>query len=218
MKKLVCFLSIVLALLIVAVLCIDKRDSTSVNNSVTPQNTQSAIEIARNNVIEKWETAAGELGTGRYIEDIYKQYPYDEVISNIYYYSTAKNLYGHYESLNDQKYLDQAIEYAEKIDPNYKGKFSAEMHSFVKKLIPSGVSNDKHEAASSEEERYNRLTRKEKKQICDYIDSRYEYYDALYGGYSGDRYSDVIMQEAADKYNLTVTHIEIIWMNKYSYS
>ena len=48
--------------------------------------TLSPVEIARNGVIEKWTTAEGELGTARFIEDIYKEYPDDDVISNIYFY------------------------------------------------------------------------------------------------------------------------------------
>ena len=177
----------------------------------------SPVEIARNDVIEKWTTAEGELGTARFIEDIYKEYPNDDVISNIYFYCIAKEQYGHYESLGTSKYLDQAIEYAEKIDPDYSGELADEIHTFVDKIIPSGVSQEQHDEAESKEDKYNSLTNKEKKEICEYIESRYEYYDNLNGGYSGDKYSDTIMEEAAQKYGLTVTQIEIIWMNMYSY-
>lgn len=179
--------------------------------------TLSSVEIARNDVIEKWTTAEGELGTARFIEDIYKEYPDDDVISNIYFYCIAKEQYGHYESLGTSKYLDQAIEYAEKIDPDYSGELADEIHAFVNKIIPSGVSQEQHDEAERKEDKYSSLTNKEKKEICEYIESRYEYYDNLNGGYSGDKYSDIIMEEAANKYGLTVTQIEIIWMNMYSY-
>lgn len=179
--------------------------------------TLSPVEIARNEVIEKWTTAEGELGTARFIEDIYKEYPDDDVISNIYFYCIAKEQYGHYESLGTSKYLDQAIEYAEKIDPDYSGELADEIHAFVDKIIPSGVSQEQHDEAERKEDKYSSLTNKEKKEICEYIESRYEYYDNLNGGYSGDKYSDTIMEEAANKYGLTVTQIEIIWMNMYSY-
>lgn len=184
------------------------------------QNTEpslSPVEIARNDVIEKWTTAEGELGTARFIEDIYKEYPDDDVISNIYFYCIAKEQYGHYESLGTSKYFDQAIEYAEKIDPDYSGELADEIHAFVDKIIPSGVSQEQHDEAERKEDKYSSLTNKEKKEICEYIESRYEYYDNLNGGYSGDKYSDTIMEEAANKYGLTVTQIEIIWMNMYSY-
>lgn len=179
--------------------------------------TLSPVEIARNDVIEKWTTAEDELETSRFIEDMYEEYPDDDVISNIYFYYIAKMQYGHYESLGKSKYLDQAIEYAEKIDPDYSGELADEIHAFVDKIVPSGISQEQHNEAERKEDKYNSLTNKEKKEICGYIESRYEYYDKLNGGYSGDKYSDIIMEEAAKKYGLTVTHIEIIWMKMYSY-
>lgn len=73
------------------------------------------------------------------------------------------------------------------------------------------------ELHSTEEERYNCLSDGNKKSIGYYIQGRYDYYDTLNSGYSGDKYSDTIMQEAADKYGLSIDHIKIIWMNFYSY-
>lgn len=107
--------------------------------------TQTPLEIARNEIVEKWNTAAGELGTTRFIEDIYKQYPDDEVISNIYFYCIADELYGHYEALGKEKYLDQAMEYAEKIDPAYDGELADEIHAFVETLVQSFPVEDKTE-------------------------------------------------------------------------
>lgn len=185
--------------------------------SVEQETTLSPVESARSNVIEKWTTAEGIFGTSKFIEDIYKQYPDDDVIANIYYYCIAKELYGYYESMGEDKYLTQAIEYAEKIDPEYSGELASEIHMFVDIIIPDGVSLKKHNEAKKIEDKYNSLTNKEKKEICQYIESRYEYYDKLNGVNSGDKYSNTIMEEAANKYGLTVTQIEIIWMNMYSY-
>lgn len=70
---------------------------------------------------------------------------------------------------------------------------------------------------NTEEKRYNSLSNSNKKTIGYFIKGRYDYYDELNNGYAGDKYSDKIMQEAADKYGLTTSHIEIIWMNYYSY-
>lgn len=72
-------------------------------------------------------------------------------------------------------------------------------------------------ATSKSKDKYSSLTNSEKKAICEYIEGRYEYYDNINGGYAGDKYSDRIMQEAATRYGLTTTQIEIIWMNMYSY-
>lgn len=210
-RKTVLLLVITTVVILVSPLIIDKGTGT-VEESVI-----SELDLARNEVVEKWETAAGEIGTARYIENIYKQYPNDSAISNIYYYVVSRECYDHYESLGDEKYLSQAIEYAEKIDENYSGVLSSEIHEFVDVLIPTGVSQDTFEAAIEKEDRYSSLTNSEKKVICAYIQRRYDYYDRLEGGYSGDKYSDIIMEEAAEEYGLTETQIFIIWANAYEY-
>ena len=178
----------------------------------------SDVEIARQNVIDKWKNEAGILGTAGYIENIYKEYPNDEVISNIYFYVSALDALNLYEILdNDVSYLELAKEYALKIDPNYDGEFSEEIHKFVNSLVDSKTVSKEHEKARMQEDKYMNLTNSEKKEICNYIQERYDYYDKLNGGYSGDKYSDTIMQEAAKKYGLTTMQIKLIWMNSYSY-
>ena len=69
----------------------------------------------------------------------------------------------------------------------------------------------------SEIERYESLYDSQKKSIGYFIKGRYDYYDKQNGGYAGDKYSDTIMREAADKYGLTVEHLNIIWMKFYEY-
>ena len=55
-----------------------------------------------------------------------------------------------------------------------------------------------------------------KKDICNFIQSRYDYYDSISDG-KGAQYSDTIWQEAVEKYDLTENQISIIWMDMYSY-
>jgi hypothetical protein len=50
-----------------------------------------------------------------------------------------------------------------------------------------------------------------KLQIYSFIDERYKYYDALGGDYSGDKYSDQIFQEAADKFRVSVEFVDSVW-------
>ena len=73
------------------------------------------------------------------------------------------------------------------------------------------------EAHNTQEKRYNSLTDSNKKTIGYYIKSRYDHYDDINGGYAGDKYSDTIMQETANKYGITAQQALIIWMNYYSY-
>lgn len=213
MKKRV--MSVALCFMILAVLCACQNAETEY---VDP------TEQARKDVINKWETAQGEVGTGKYIEDIYKQYPDDEVISNIYFYVTSKGQYDLYKSLELTRYLESAEDYANNIDPNYSGELSSEINAYIKmldaelgKTEDNSEKQEAYEKASTSTDTYNSLTNSGKKKICNYIDERYAYYDSLEGGNSGDKYSDKIWQEAAEKFGLTESQISIIWMNKYSY-
>lgn len=178
------------------------------------------LDAARQTVINECKKDEPKVKT---IEDIYKQYTTDPVIANLYYYATAKNQYSLYNSLKDDSFLITAKEYANKVDPDYKGVLSSEIQEEVYKILSKNQTSSKsdrksdYEEANSEEQRYNALTNADKKEICDYIDSRYAYYDSLENGYSGDKYSDIIWEEAAKKFKLTTTHISIIWMNKYKY-
>lgn len=61
-----------------------------------------------------------------------------------------------------------------------------------------------------------KLTDSEKRAICRFIEQRYEHYDENNGNYSGDKYSDIIMQEAADKYGITAEEAYTIWTKYYS--
>lgn len=212
MKKVILLCLVVILAAILLISSIVQRGNTIVEESVL-----SDVELARNDVVEKWRSAAGEIGTSRFIEDIYKQYPSDLVISNIYYYVIAYESYDHYENLGDEKYLSQAIEYAEKIDEDYSGALSSDIHEFVDRITPDGISEEEHKAAEEKEETYTSLTNSDQKAICTYIQGRYDYYDLLEGGYSGDKYSDIIMEEAAEKYGLTSRQAFIIWMNAYQY-
>ena len=69
----------------------------------------------------------------------------------------------------------------------------------------------------TEDKRYNSLTDSNKKTIGYYIKGRYEHYDNINGGYAGDKYSNTIMQEAANKYGISSQQAYIIWSNYYSY-
>ena len=173
------------------------------------------VADARKSVVDKWKNESGVLGTTRFIEDIYKQYPTDSTISNIYFYCIAKEQYGYYETLDDIKYLEYAKEYAANIDPNYSGEFSEEIQLFADELLEDR--DNSYSVQKETTDRYSSLTNSEKKEICNYIQRRYDYYDSLSDGYSGDKYTDVIWEEASEKYGLTESQLDVIWMNMYNY-
>ncbi len=179
---------------------------------------KNPLDEARNNVIDKWKNDANVLGTTRYIEDIYKSYPNDNVISNIYFYVIAKESYDSYLSTDISSYYDTAVEYASKIDPNYSDEFSNEIQLFASDLIVDTQNRTEvYNEAKEKVNNYSSLTNNDKKDICNYIQSRYDYYDSIEGSYSGDKYTDQIWKEAEEKYNLTSSQLDQIWMYSYKY-
>lgn len=61
----------------------------------------------------------------------------------------------------------------------------------------------------------NSLTKSQKLSIIYWIEARYEYYDKLAGGYSGDKYTQTIFNEAAERYSKTYQEINSIWGQSY---
>lgn len=52
-----------------------------------------------------------------------------------------------------------------------------------------------------------------KLQIYIFIKQRYDYYDQIEGRYVGDKYSDEIFQETAEKFNISLTDVNNIWLD-----
>jgi len=51
----------------------------------------------------------------------------------------------------------------------------------------------------------------QKVEIKLFIEGKYDYYDEQEGGYTGDKYSNAIMEEASEKYDLTLWQVSSIW-------
>ena len=85
---------------------------------------------------------------------------------------------------------------------------------FCSEVSGDSANRKKHD---TEEGRYNSLTDSQKRSICYFIKGRYEYYDSINGGYAGDKYSNAIMAEAAEKYGLSIEHLKVIWLKFYEY-
>lgn len=66
-----------------------------------------------------------------------------------------------------------------------------------------------------QETTFNNLTKKQKLSIIYWIEDRYDYYDKLAGGYTGDKYTKTIFNEAAERYNKSYTQINEIWNQSY---
>ena len=62
---------------------------------------------------------------------------------------------------------------------------------------------------------YSDLTKSQMLTIIRWIENRYEYYASIEGKYSGDKYTQTIFNEAADRYNKTSAEISKIWDKSY---
>lgn len=62
---------------------------------------------------------------------------------------------------------------------------------------------------------YSDLTKSQMLTIIRWIENRYEYYDSIEGKYLGDKYTQTIFNEAADRYNKTSAEISKIWDKSY---
>ncbi len=51
----------------------------------------------------------------------------------------------------------------------------------------------------------------EEENIWKYCRDRWDYYDRLEGGYSGDKYTENVFQDAGDKYGISASKAESIW-------
>lgn len=89
------------------------------------------LENSRNEVIDKFRTERGVVGTAKFIEDKYNKYKNDEIIATIYYYQNAVMCYEFYESIEDTEWLNKSKAYAVKISPEYNDVFSNEINLFV---------------------------------------------------------------------------------------
>ncbi len=170
-----------------------------------------SVMTARESVINKYTNSWGVTGTAKFIERIYRKYPTDNVISNLYFYTVSLESYEYYEKLGyDDWWLQTAYEYARKVDPSYTGELSGEIIPFITSLLGASWS-DQYKIASEQEKNYLELNKIEKEEIKNYIQDQFNHYDARDGKYTGDKYSDVIMADAAAKFGLSELQVNYIW-------
>lgn len=78
-----------------------------------------------------------------------------------------------------------------------------------------GGSSSKNSLDSIRDTSYSSLSDEQKLTIIYWIESRYEYYDDIAGGYAGDKYTKTIFNEAAERYNKSYYQIDLIWSEAY---
>ena len=138
------------------------------------------------------------------IEKKYQTNKNDIIIKQIYLYAEVVScLSMTSRSSSENDYYSQAILYAEQIDLTYNGPYAEEIISMAKKYAGNkDVSNTKSAIT---------MSIAEKMAVKEFIYARYDYYDQLEGKYSGDKYTDQIWKETAEKFGLTTADIDLIW-------
>lgn len=152
-----------------------------------------------------------EQQAGKKLEDIYLIYSDNIVIQTFYFYNVANIYLGYYE-MSPSLYPtneEEAKEYLLRIDVTYDGIYAEEVFAFAEYLLGA---NYQEEAlhAKEQNERFDKMSIKEKAEVYAYSEDRWNYYDTLFGKYSGDRYSEQVLNETAEYFDLLLMHISEI--------
>lgn len=137
------------------------------------------------------------------IEKIYKVNTSNITITMMYYYCEVVSLINAYGLWEKQEYYDEAIIYAKQIDLNYSGPFSTDIILLAKKYVDNPLDSNNKNALT--------MSLDEKMDLKWWINKRYSYYDNIEGKFCGDKYTNIIFEEAAYAYDITTTDVQIIW-------
>lgn len=181
--------------------CGQKNDN---NLSASQSSNKSSTENKNDKVKDLAKRFTKEHGTGygKELEDAWKQDKNNVELSAMYHYYNAD----FYESVGQ---ADNAKIEMRNISPNYTGVMSDEIVKYGIKLFGSkeAWSGSGVEGTKSKK----KLTDTQRKEIKNYVQKRYDYYDKKEGKYCGDKYTDTIFKEASQKYGFTATEIKNIW-------
>ena len=194
-------------------------ESRKVDQTYDKQTQEAKLIAVRNEVIEKFRSERNELGVAKFIEDSYKTYPEDEIISAIYNYQSSLFCYEFYVDMKDSKsvtnvesWLTDAKAYASKIPPTYNDVFSEEIIPYVSELLGEEW-KALREIALEQDENFKELTKSDKIEIYNYILDQFKYYDSKEGTYTGDKYSDEIWKEVSEKYGISESQVTQIYID-----
>jgi len=113
---------------------------------------------------------------------------------------------------------EKAKEYLRQISPSYEGVYQKQINELAMQLFKNRATWEaQHKIATEINARQmvwstdrNRTIEVE---IKKYVQSRYDHYDNIAGGYSGDKYTNTIFQETATKFGITKEEVEMVWVD-----
>ena len=150
------------------------------------------------------------------LERMYEANSSDEVIKQLYYVAEIVSLVKITENGKDtsawsKENYPQIKVYARQIDRNYSGPMAEEIIGFANKYVYIPATSS---TSSQKVKTYFDLTIEEKSNIIAYIYSRYQYYDTKEGKTTGDKYTNTVMQEAANQFSLLREEISMVWSDQ----
>lgn len=145
------------------------------------------------------------------LEDIYFENQDNQTIANLYWFCLA-NDYIRSGNIMETDESQNIKEIAAKIDPKYSGEYAEMITGFAKEILGNDYDNIRSIAVSSQE-KYDAMSIVDKAQVIKYIYDQYDYYDAIDGKNTGDKYSETIWKDAAAKFGISNYHIDLIWAN-----
>lgn len=216
MKRCIAFLSTLIMLFLVA--C----DANPGNNqeSNPPEALYSADEQSAMRHFETLYAAVKTDTSGTYseiktgtdahaaivaIEKLYKANTQSRIITQIYYYAEVISGIEVSSVFSDSKYFEQAMIYAKQIDQSYDGPYADEIIQLAKKYTSNSDESSKSALT---------MTASEKADVKAFINSRYDYYDKINGGYAGDKYTEQIWKETAEKFGISTADVDLIWYDR----
>ena len=132
---------------------------------------------------------------------------------------TKKFAYSRWDEETNKLYFDKNTRSVEILDENTIQYASSRAYKENSDQDAAAINrvNTVHTStgSSSTASAYDLLTIDEKKEICKYIQNQYDYYDKKEGTYTGDKYSDKIWKDVANKWGISEVEVSIIWQ-KYS--
>lgn len=154
-----------------------------------------------------------DVNFGKKLEDEWKRDQKNSQIATMHYYYKAlyyESIANEYAELytdgSSERYFQKQKEALDFINPDYSGVMKDEIYEYcINYYGDLATWKDSYSANTYKEPdiAYKELTTSEKKELKDWINARFRYFDELEGKYTGSKYEDQIFEEAAKKFGIT---------------
>lgn len=184
------------------VLRIDGDYSWEYNGNSDSQSTSTDSSVTQAEQLASEFTLDFSSSYGKKLEDAWLEDQSNVEISAMYHYYNAKM----YDSIGSP---DMACDEMKHISSSYSGVMSQEILQYGLEIF--GSISEWDGGTTSKQQHEKTITDSKRAEIKNWINDRYDYYDNLEGKYCGDKYTDTIFNEAAEKFGFTYEEIYNIW-------